>query len=52
MKKLFVLLLLTSCSATFRGSFLDIEELSCEPYWATNGKKTITKEVFTNDEGK
>lgn len=52
MKKLIVLLLLTSCSSTFRGSFLDIEELSFEPYWANTGKKSIVKEIFTNDEGK
>ena len=50
MKKLIVLLLLTGCSSTFRGSFLDVEELTFEPYWDTHGKKTIVRETMTQDD--
>ncbi len=50
MKKIFILLLLTSCSSTFRGSFLDVEELSFEPYWENRGKKVIVRETMTQDE--
>lgn len=47
-----ILLLLTSCTATFRGTLLDIEELSFEPSWAAQGKKTIVRETMTQDDVK
>jgi hypothetical protein len=50
MKKLIpLLLLLTSCTATFRGTLIDIEELSLQPAWAAQGKKTIVKETVSED---
>lgn len=44
-----ILFLLTACTATFRGSLLDIEELSFEPAWAAQGKKTIVEKTVTDD---
>lgn len=45
-----IILLLSACSATFRGSFLDVEELSFEPSWENRGKKVIVKETTTEDQ--
>ena len=48
MKKLLLLLALTSCTATFRGTLLDIEELT---FGMKAGKsEKIIKEIITGDD--
>jgi len=47
---LLFLLVLTGCTGTFRGNFLEIEELTLEPAWAAQGKKTIVRESVTQDD--
>ena len=47
-----LLLLLTSCSCMFRGTLIDIDELSFSPAWKEKPKTEIIKEVITEDQGK
>ncbi len=50
MKKLIpVLFLITSCTSNFRGTLIDVEELSFQPAWAAQGKKTTVKETVSED---
>lgn len=49
MKKLLLLLVLTSCSATFRGTLLDIEEMSIGMK-AANAQEKIIKEVIVGED--
>ncbi len=43
------LIALTSCTSNFRGTLIDVEELSFQPAWAAQGKKTTVKETVSED---